>query len=123
MRYFLKLYLIVFFLVVQVAGLHADVRINEFMASAWDRQVTWDATTGQPRIGGQGPIWYEEVFDASEWFSGSAPFGFGVGSVATDLAQDVLNKTPSLYLRKSFTLSAAQAASSSELQLQIDYDD
>ncbi len=101
-----------------------QVVINEVVAANSDRLLQRD-DPGYPRPGSTTP-WYLASFDDALWRSGNGPFGFGSFSnvtmgVNTSLAMQ--NKTPSLYVRKVFSASSAQAASSNELQLVARYND
>ena len=101
----------------------AGLLINEFSATHSDRLLVREV--GEfPRVGNTVP-WRSADFDDSGWMSGNGPFGSGVSGVSlgTNVANFVQNQTPTLYLRKSFSVSAGNAASSSELELDIRYDD
>ena len=100
----------------------AGVVINEFMANPSDRQLTRDAVTGQPRLG-TGAAVYEAGYQDGAWLSGNLPAGYGVGSLNTNLAATMLGKTPGVYLRKAFTISAADAASTQPLSLLVEAND
>ncbi|MDA7881619.1 CotH kinase family protein [Akkermansiaceae bacterium] len=68
--------------------------------------------------------WQGAGYDDSEWQSGNGPFGFGTSfSLGTDVSGEVQNLSPSLYLRKTFSVSAGNAASNATLELDIRYDD
>jgi hypothetical protein len=62
-------------------------------------------------------------FDASSWTNGLLPAGYGFSDVATDLTDEMTNKAPSLYVRKTFDVTADQAASMASLELLIQYND
>ena len=94
--------------------------INEFAAASSDRLLRWQAD-GTPRMG-SGVAWMESGFSDAAWSTGGVPMGWG-SSVTTNLQSAMLNKTPTLYLRKAFTVSAAQAAMTQPLTLQVDADD
>ncbi|MDC0275049.1 hypothetical protein OAK76_02365, partial [Akkermansiaceae bacterium] len=99
----------------------AGLLINEFSATHSDRLLVREV--GEfPRVGNTVP-WRSADFDDSGWMSGNGPFGSGVSGVSlgTNVANFVQNQTPTLYLRKSFSVSAVNAASSSELELDIRY--
>ncbi len=102
------------------ALLAQSVIINEAGPAPSERVLQF-STTGAPRLGST-VAWTEEGYDASWWASGAGPFGFGY-TQTTDVAALMLDRTPALYLRKEFTLTAPQAASTDALQLVIDYDD
>lgn len=103
------------------APLHAQVVINELGAHPSEKIVKWSAT-GVPSVG-SGIAWQEPAFNATPWSLGTGPFGHGVGGLGTDLTTPMSGKAYSLYLRKEFTASAAQAVSTALLRLQIDYND
>lgn len=99
----------------------AQVVLNEFSAASSDRALQWSAA-GVPRVGA-GTAWNETAYDDAAWQTGAGPFGYGVAaSVGTNLQAAMSLRTPSVYLRKKFTVTAAQAALTSQLQLLIDYD-
>ena len=118
--YRLNLGSLVLFLLILTNG-YADVRINEFSALSSDRLLRW-SDSGAPRLGAGTP-WWENAFDDASWPTGTAPLGFNYGSIATNLSAEMYGITPSLYVRKKFTVTAAQAASVEDLLLDIDYDD
>ena len=101
----------------------AGLLINEFSATHSDHLLIREAGE-YPRVGNTIP-WQSENFDDSDWKSGNGPFGSGVSglSVGTNVTSEVENLTPSLYLRKTFNVSAGNAGSSSILQLAVRYDD
>ncbi|HET6409694.1 MAG TPA: chitobiase/beta-hexosaminidase C-terminal domain-containing protein, partial [Chthoniobacteraceae bacterium] len=69
------------------------------------------------------PRWHDLNFATPGWWqSGVGPFGFGY-TQTTNLASAMVNVTPTVYLRREFTVNAAIAGSASPLELQIDYDD
>ncbi len=98
-----------------------NVVINEVSSVQSDRQLQFPAGA-LPKLGAL-PRWHEAGFAVpSWWLSGVGPFGFGYVQT-TNLQAAMLGKTPVLYLRREFTVSAADAASGAALQLLIDYDD
>lgn len=99
----------------------ADVIISEISGASSDRLLKY-SDTGQPSLGAGMP-WFSPSFNDSNWLSGSAPFGFGYGSVSTNLSAALQGETPSLYLRKTFMASAGQAASLADLILTTEFDD
>ena len=103
--------------------LHAQVTINEINAAASERALRWDAS-GQPRLG-SGPAWFDPAFNVSSWPVGPAPLGFNPtnSGLGTNLSADLDGRTASLYLRKSFSVDPATAASADNLRLRIDYFD
>ena len=86
----------------------ADVIINEFGAANSERNLR-SHPDGRPRLG-WGPSWSELSFDASDWSVGTSPFGYNNEGIATDVAEAMDGRTPSLYLRKTFTVTADEAA-------------
>jgi hypothetical protein len=100
----------------------AGVVINEFQASPNPYLVEYDASTGMPRIG-YGPAWWEAGFYESAWLSGTAPIGHTSTPITTNVLAAMQNKTPSLYTRKTFTVSAADQAQTADLILTVWYDD
>lgn len=97
------------------------VVLNEFMASPSPRQISWDAQ-GVPRLG-TGKQWWEVGYSDGGWTTGLAPLGFGFANLGTNLATTMQNRTSQLYVRKSFTASASQAASTNPVTLLVDYND
>jgi hypothetical protein len=98
-----------------------QVIINEVVAAASERLLSWDEA-GRPWLG-TGPGWQTLGFSASEWRTGVGPFGFGYPNPGTDLRAAIYARTPSLYLRCEFEVSAAIATSTNGLRFRIAYDD
>ncbi|MDA7896034.1 lamin tail domain-containing protein [Akkermansiaceae bacterium] len=98
-----------------------DVVISEISGASVDRLLKY-SDSGQPSLGAGVP-WFSPSFNDTGWFSGPAPFGFGYGRVSTELGSALQGKTPSLYLRKTFTASASQAASLADLIFTTEFDD
>ncbi|MDB4400532.1 lamin tail domain-containing protein [Akkermansiaceae bacterium] len=86
----------------------AEVVINEIGVAGSDRLLR-SHPDGRPRLG-WGASWCEFEFDDSDWTTGVSPFGYGTDGIATDLEDQMLGRTPSVYLRKIFTVSADDAA-------------
>ncbi len=101
-------------------GAPGQVVINEVVAASSERLLQWTAG-GVPQVG-SGVAWNANAFAEPGWLSGALPAGWG-SAVGTNLQTAMQNKTPALYLRKSFTVTAAQAASANPLVLQVEYDD
>jgi len=105
------------------------VTINEVVHAASERQLRWPTAT-TPKLG-TGPAFYELGFDDSAtkgWQSGPGPFGFGTTNpvapaFGTNTQTQMQSLTPTLYLRKTFTVSAADAAKTDPLQLTTSYND
>ncbi|MCK5851668.1 chitobiase/beta-hexosaminidase C-terminal domain-containing protein [bacterium] len=99
----------------------ATVSINEIAAATSDRILDY-SDNNYPKLG-SGRHWMNVNFDDSSWKSGNGGFGFGVGGLGTDLQTELEGKAVSLYIRKKFIVSAADAAKTDQLRLQVDYDD
>jgi len=102
----------------------AQLLINEFSATNSDRLLVREPGK-YPRAGNTIP-WQSADYDDSKWKSGVGPFGFGSLSgvtLGTNVTDDVQGQTPSLYLRKTFSVSTGNAASGSTLQLAVRYND
>ncbi len=97
-----------------------QVVINEMASASNERQIQWTAA-GIPQLG-SGIKWNANPFPETGWLTGALPAGWG-STVGTDLQTAMLNKTPSVYLRKSFTVSAGQATSANPVVLQVEYND
>ena len=69
--------------------------------------------------------WGRLTFDDSAWSGGVGPIGAGSPGIAlgTSLTAQVINVTPSVYMRVAFTVSAAEAAETQALQLIVRSDD
>ncbi|HET6407765.1 MAG TPA: hypothetical protein VFG14_07780, partial [Chthoniobacteraceae bacterium] len=90
----------------------AGVVINELNAGASERLLKWNAS-GVPSVG-TGTKWYEASYSDAPWSSGVGPFGFGNVTnpsvpIATGLQPRVQYLTPTVYYRKSFSVSAGDA--------------
>ena len=72
---------------------------------------------------GSGTAWMEPDFIPRGWSSGNLPAGYGFAGLGTDLTTTMKGKTPTLYLRKEFSLTSTQAAFAEPLQMVVDYDD
>jgi hypothetical protein len=99
----------------------AAVLINELMAATSEQRLSWDAG-GVPRLG-SGAQWVELNFDAAGWSSIFLPAGYGFTGLSSDLTSQMKGLAPSLYLRKGFQATAAQAASTNVLVLSVQYND
>ncbi len=97
----------------------AEVVISEIHAAPNGMRLEWNGN-GEPRLG-VGPYWQDLVFPETGWTAGPAPLGVGASNT-TNLSTLLLNKTPSFYVRKNFSVSAAQL-SFGDLILRITYDD
>ncbi len=111
--------LLLFVSIVVSPAAFSTVVINEFMAATSDRLLQWD-DSGVSRLG-SGTAWYENSFDDTHWVSAPGPLGYGVAGLGTDI--DFRHEARSLYVRRTFNVSSAQAQSNANLILDIDYDD
>lgn len=111
----------VFLLLAICISTHGAVLLNEIFTAPSERQLTWNSN-GAAQLGSGTPWYYLNYGDAS-WKEGALPAGYGFTDLATDLAVSMQDKTPSLYLRKEFNLTATQAALTDPLVLTVDYND
>ncbi len=103
------------------SGLGQQVVINEISSVQNDRLL--QRPPGAPPRLGNLPAWHERDFTVpSFWRSAPGPYGFGYAQ-ATNVSAAMVNRTPSLYLRRSFSATAVQASSGAPVELVIDYDD
>ncbi len=100
----------------------AQVVINELQAAPNSVTVEYDPGTGMPRIG-YGPAWWEAGFFDQNWLRATAPIGHSTTGLATDLAAAMDDKTPSLYLRKTFSLLPSDLTQAADLLLKVWYND
>jgi autotransporter-associated beta strand protein len=110
--------------VLWAASSPAQVVINELSAAASDR-LLMRGNGGNIQVGSTIP-WQALAFDDARWQTGYGPFGFGGFpdvTIATQLYGEMANRTPSLYLRKRFTVAVEQATSTANLQLIVRYND
>lgn len=108
-------------LAVPILSSNGAVVINEFVAASSERRLTRDAG-GVPRVG-TGRAWHDPAFSTTGWNAGLLPAGYGFTGLATDLTSLMKDKTPSVYLRKEFQVSAGQAALTNQLVLSAQYND
>lgn len=104
-----------------VCAIEAQVIINEISAIQSDRLLRWDDQE-QPYVG-SGPAWWSREFDSGTWNEGPMPLGFSLGAISTNLSSQLLNTSPSFFVRKSFQVSPSQASSDQELVLRINFND
>ena len=109
----------VFLAIPALVPANAEVVISEIHAAPNSMRLEWNAN-GEPRIG-VGPYWQDVVFPETGWTQGTAPIGVGATNT-TNLSALLLNKTPSFYVRKQFTVDANQLTFG-DLILRITYDD
>ncbi len=114
-------------LVLSPGSVRGDVVLNELVANASDRLLQWDAN-GVAQVG-TGVRWYQGNFSDAVWATGTGPFGYGtltngpVSPIATNLQTAMQYLTPTLYLRKSFTVGAGDAVRADALSLSVEYND
>lgn len=104
-----------------ISPVRAEVVINEISGASSDRLLKY-SDSGQASLGA-GSSWFSPAFDAAAWSSGAGPIGFGRPELNTDLSSVLPGEAPSLYLRKSFFVSAGQAASTANLVLETRFAD
>jgi len=109
------------FLLLAIGSVHGQIIINEFSAVSAERNLRWD-TNDQP-FAGASPAWWSPTFDDSDWLAGSAPIGYSLGSLSTNLLSTLRDISPSFYTRTTFDVAAGEATSSSPLRLNINYND
>ena len=115
-----------------VSQTRGDVIISEVVHAASERVLKWSAAhpAGVPKLG-SGLAFYENAYDDSAargWQTGNAPFGFGTTTPAaptfgTNTQTQMLYLTPTLYLRKTITVSAGDAAKTGNLEFDVEYND
>ena len=98
----------------------AGVVINEFHAAPNEILLESDGVgMGSP---GYGPAWWDPGFSDESWSVGTAPLGHSATGLATTVP-GMDDRTPTLSLRRSFAVTADDAAQSSDLILRVWYDD
>src|ERR1035437_5022046 len=97
------------------------VVINELMAATSEQRLSWDAG-GVPHLG-SGAQWVGLGFNPAGWANNLLPAGYVFAGLASDLSSQMKGLAPSLYLRKGFQATAAQAASTNMLVLSVQYND
>ena len=115
-------------LVFAIEPVRAGVVINEVMSAGSERALQWSAA-GVASFG-FGTRWTETAFSDAGWQTGAGPFGFGAfanvspaPAVGTNLGPQMQNLTPTVYLRKTFTVSVADAARTDPLVLDVQFND
>ncbi len=111
----------VFCLPIASACAWGEVVIIELWPAQSDRLIRWSAT-GVPKLG-MGRVWQELTFNDANWSTGTLPAGWGHANMSTNLQSRMQSKTPSVYLRKTFEVTAAQIAENLPLMLDIEMDD
>jgi len=99
----------------------AQLQLNEFMAHGSDHRTRLDSHGRQ--VVGVGVQWQDEGYDDSFWQVGSAPFGFGLEGVATDLRSEIFAKTPSLHLRRRVAFTPPPGVVAQPLGIEIRFND
>ncbi|MDG1853089.1 MAG: hypothetical protein P8I97_02935, partial [Verrucomicrobiales bacterium] len=86
-----------------------EVRINEILCKGTERLIRWDSND-QP-FAGNWPAWWTNQFDHSNWKTGRTPIGYDLGTIRTNVRSQLYGISPSLYVRKEFSVSAQDATS------------
>ena len=110
-----------FFSLLAVSPVCGQLVINEISAVSAERNLRWDSND-QP-FAGSGPAWWAPTFDDTDWSSGSAPIGYSLGTISTNLLSTLRDVSPSFHTRTTFNASAGEAASTRPLRLNINYND
>ena len=115
-------------LVFTAAPVRAEGVFNEVMSAGSERALQWTAA-GVASFG-FGTRWTETAFNDAGWQTGTGPFGFGTfanvspaPTFGTNLATQMQNLTPTVYLRKTFPVSPADAARTDPLLLDVQFND
>ena len=114
-------YLALICLLLPGGSTRGEVVINEICAEQSDRLIRWSAT-GVPKLG-MGRAWQDLTFRDANWSTGTLPAGWGYANITTNLQSRMQSKTPSVYLRKTFDVTAAQIAENLPITLDIEIDD
>jgi hypothetical protein len=99
----------------------AGVVINEIMAAASDRRISWD-TNGAPRLG-SGARWMDSDYTVAGWSQGTLPAGYGFSGLATNILSLMKDKAYALYVRKQFAVAADYLNLTNQLALSMQYND
>jgi hypothetical protein len=70
-----------------------------------------------------GRVWQDPTFRDANWSTGTLPAGWGYANITTNLQSRMQSKTPSVYLRKTFDVTAEQIAENLPITLDIEMDD
>lgn len=114
-----SLKLISFLSIVSICS--GEVRINEILCKGTERLIRWDSND-QP-FAGNWPAWWTNQFDHSNWKTGRTPIGYDLGTIRTNVRSQLYGISPSLYVRKEFSVSAQDATSQRPVILSINYND
>ncbi len=114
------------FLIIKVLGLSlcsllGEVVINEIITTHAPRNLRWNSNN-QP-FAGSGDAWWLKDFDDSVWETGSLPIGYSLGTIETNVRDDLLDVSPSLYVRQKFEIDDDLLGGFESLDLSIQYDD
>ena len=115
------IFLIIKFLGLSFYSLLGEVVINEIITTHAPRNLRWNSNN-QP-FAGSGDAWWLKGFDDSAWETGSLPIGYSLGTIETDVQDDLLNVSPSLYVRRKFEIGDDLVGGFESLDLSIQYDD
>lgn len=105
-----------------LASAQCEIVINEMQAAPNGQLVEW-TSLGTSHTGSL-PVWQAADFDAGGWKTGRAPLGSGYGAqLGTDVTAEMTGRTPTIYLRRTVSLTAEQAALAEDLLVHVRYDD
>lgn len=120
--------MIALFLLLTTELTRADVVINEVMSAGSEGALQWSAA-GVASFG-FGTRWTETAFNDAGWQTGPGPFGFGTftnvapaPTFGTNVATQMQNLTPTIYLRKTFVVSGPDAVRTDALVLDAQFND
>jgi len=98
-----------------------EIVINEITAAPSERLLRWSPAAFPPE---PDTAWLSPHFDDSAWSEAPGGFGYGDEDRYDYTVVDIRSASAvSLYLRRTFTVPAGEAASNDPLQLVVDYDD
>ncbi len=86
----------------------------------FNKGADWRFRKGRQEASQPATAWRKADYDDSEWFFGSAPFGYGDGPYGTELS-DMRHHYTSIFLRKAFTIE--HPLDLQWLQFRLEYDD
>lgn len=100
-----------------------SVVINEIQAAP--NELLLERTPEGVTHAGWGPVWQSPDFTAPGWASGRAPPGHGypAAQLGTEVPASLPVRPPTLYARKTFTLTEAGASRAEPLLVKVRYDD
>lgn len=98
----------------------SPVIINEIVANATERSVR--VLAHRAPVLGSGFSWVDPEFDDSDWDAGRSPMGFGYANLPTDLSSRMRSKASSIYLRRTFHVTAGEIEDE-PLRFRINFND